>query len=100
MPKQEEIVEIYKGVAIRKSNQVKFRLNAWKFRELIDLVEQTDFSIPKIISISNQPCEPCKGGYIIVSGKDGKEVKIKRGLLSDYTLMNSGTNIIQQKKRQ
>lgn len=96
MPKNNDFIEIYKGVKIRKSNVIRIRVGERKFKELIDEVEKTKLSIPKIIWYSGKPCNHCKGVCVIVFNKNDDQVSIKRGILSDYTLMNSGTNIIQQ----
>lgn len=96
MPKQDDVTEIYKGVNIRKSNVVRIRIGARKFKELIDEVEKTKLSMPKIIWYSGKPCNHCKGISVIVFNNEDEEVSVRRGILSDYTLMNSGTNIIKQ----
>ena len=89
------VIEIYKGITIKKSNIVRLRLNPRKYKELIDEVEKTNLSMPKIIAYSGKPCFHCKGVDVSVLVND-KNIKIKRGILSDYTIMNSGKNIISQ----
>lgn len=96
MPKTNDVIDTYKGVKIRKSNVIRIRVGARKFKELIDEVEKTKLSIPKIIWYSGKPCIHCKGLSVIVFNNEDEEVSIKRGILADYTRMNSGTNIIQQ----
>ena len=91
------VLEVYKGITIRKSNVVRFRFGASKFKELIDEVEKTGLSIPKIISLSGKPCDKCKGILVVSYSDDGSRVEIKRGIISDYTMVNNGTNILNQK---
>lgn len=92
------IIEIYKGIPIKKSNVVRLRVSPRKYKELIDEVDRTGLSIPKIISQSGKPCNYCKGIDVIIFDDEGSKIKIKRGILSDYTIMNSGKNIITQHK--
>ena len=98
MSNQNLVIETYKGIDIRKSNVIRFRVGANKFKELIDAVEETGLSIPKIIAMSSRPCDKCKGLHIIAYSSSGDEIKIKKGVLCDYTIMNSGVNIIEQSK--
>ena len=89
-----EKIEIYKGVVVRKVNVIRFQVGAIKYKELLDEVEKTGLSLPKLISISGKPCEKCRGVNVVIYNSKYERVEIKRGLLSDYTIMNNGTTII------
>ena len=90
------VVEVYKGVKIRRWNKIAFHVHMNAFKELIDLTEKFDgMSIPKILAHSSQPCDKCKGLEIVVFSEDGtKSYKIKRGLLK-VPHQSSGGNIKQ-----
>lgn len=91
-------LEIYRGVIIRKSNVIRFRVGANKYKEILDIVSTTGFSIPKIISLSGKPCEKCKGICVTVYNAEDKQVEIRRGILSEYTMMNNGVNVLTKKR--
>jgi hypothetical protein len=93
------VVEIYRGIEIRNSNVIRFRVGANKFKEIIDEVFKTNLSMPKIISISGKPCEKCKGIEVRATNGDGEEVLVKRGILSDYTMQNNGSSIKKTSKK-
>lgn len=88
------VIEVFEGIEVRKSNVVRFRFSANKYKELISEVKKTGLSIPKLISISGRPCEKCKGIEVVSRNYDGKEVSVKRGIISDYTMCDSGSNIL------
>lgn len=87
-----QVIEVYKGVKIRRHNTVRFKFGIAAFKKLIDEVEHTGLSIQKVIAYSGQPCERCKDTGIIILISNGESVKIKRGLLD--VPENNGTNII------
>lgn len=87
------VVEIYKGIKIRKWNHVKFKIDIESYKELIDLSESTGLSLKKIIAYSGQPCDRCKGMDVIVF-TDSATHRIKRGILK-VPHQTSGNNIIQ-----
>jgi hypothetical protein len=96
---ERSVLEIYKGVSIRASNVIRFRVGALKYKSIIDEVERTGLSMPKVISLSGKPCNKCKGVSVICYNDNGEQVEVKRGVLSDYTMINNGTNILNQKKK-
>ena len=96
MPKDNPIVEVYKGITIRKSNIYKHRLSAIVFKILILESERTGLPISKILAYSGKPCERCSSIDVVVFNKQDEEVRIKRGILSRHIPEGNGTSIIQQ----
>lgn len=89
-------LEVFEGVMIRKSNVIRIRVGASKYKEIISEVKKTGLSIPKIICISSKPCDNCKGIQVIIYNDADEKIEVKRGILSDYSIMNNGTNILKQ----
>jgi hypothetical protein len=87
------VLEIYRGVNVRRWNDVKFKVTAEAFKELLDLSESTGLSVKKIIAYSGQPCDRCKGMDVVVF-TDAGTYRIKRGILK-VPHQTSGHNIIQ-----
>lgn len=91
-----QILEVYKGIVIRKSNVVGFRFSAHKYKELIDEAFSTGLSLPKIIALSSRPCEKCKGVKVVSYNDESEKIEVRRGIIADYTIMNNGMNIFKQ----
>jgi len=96
MSTHSDVIEIYKGIEIRKCNKVRFNLSAAAFKYLILESERTNIPITKLLIYSSKPCEKCTNIDVMVFNKDGDEFKIKRGLLSRHIPENTGRGIIQQ----
>lgn len=95
--KDNPVIEIYKGIKIRKCNPYQIRMDAILFKFLILESERTGLTISKILSISSRPCERCSNTDIIIYNEEDEEVKIKRGILYTHApSKNSGTSIIKQ----
>ena len=93
--KNSPVVEVYKGVNIRKCNIVRLRLGVVAYKKILDIVESSGLSIQKVIAYSGKPCERCKDVDVIVFNKAGEEKKIKRGIVP-IPQQNSGGNIIEK----
>lgn len=89
------IVETYNGVHIRKNNVFQLRMGAVMFKTLILESERTGLPISKILAYSSKPCEQCSHIDVVVFRK-GKEINIKRGILSRHIPEGNGTSIIKQ----
>lgn len=96
MPESNPVVEVYKGVEIRKCNAVQFKLSAAAFKNLVLESERTNIPITKLLIHSSKPCERCLLIDVIAFNRDGQEFKIKRGLLSRHIPENNGRGIIKQ----
>lgn len=96
MPNTSPIIEVYNGIAIRQNNRFVLRMGAVMFKTLILESERTGLPISKILVHSSTPCESCVGIDVTVFRK-GKEIKIKRGILSRHIPEGNGTSIIKQK---
>lgn len=96
MVEKNPIVEVYKGVVIRKTNLYKHRFNAVVYKLLILESERTGLPISKILAYSSKPCERCINTEVIVYNKEDEEVRIKRGILSRHIPEGNGTSIIKQ----
>jgi|ERR1700733_2408255 len=96
MPDTNPIIEVYKGIPIRENNAFKMRLGAVMFKTLILESERTGLPISKILIHSSKPCDHCCGVDVVVFRK-GKEIKVKRGILSRHIPEGSGTSIIKQR---
>lgn len=80
--KSSDILYEYKGTPVRRHNIVKFRVDEITFKEIIDLEQETGLSQRKILAYSATPgCEKCANSPVKVF-INGKEVQIKRGILS------------------
>jgi len=90
-----EVIDIYKGVKIRRCNEVTLRFGVAEFKRIIDACEQSGLSIQKVLYYSGRPCERCDH-EITVYGTDGIGRRIKKGLLN--LPESNGINIIQKAK--
>lgn len=90
------VIEIYKGMEVKTTNLVTLKLSPIEFKELIDIEIDTGLSLRKIIGYSSRPCEKCKGTSVVVFDKDDKELRIRRGFLSNRIPTNSGINRVKQ----
>src|ERR1700722_3060098 len=95
MQERNPIIEVYNGVAIRKNNRFVMRMGPVMFKTLILESERTGLPISKIIAHSSKPCDRCCDFEVVVFRK-GKEIKIKRGILSRHIPEGNGTSIIKQ----
>jgi hypothetical protein len=96
MPRNNRIVEIYKGIIIRESNIYSQRFNAVQYKMLILDSERTGLPISQILSLSSKPCEKCVNIDVIAYNQDSQKVSIKRGILYDNGKQRSGVSIIKQ----
>jgi len=92
------VIQIYKGITIRKYNKVNLMMGEVQFKKLIDEVDRTGFSIPKILSYSSKPCDRCKDMMVVAYDKEGNEMLIKRGILSMHVPEGNGVDIITKAK--
>jgi hypothetical protein len=90
--------KIYKGVKVRRCNRIVLKVGESIFKKLIDEVENTGLSIPKILAYSSQPCERCKNISVTIFNDNGLEIKITRGILSKRIPDSNGVNIIENSK--
>lgn len=95
MRESNPVVEVYNGVNIRQCNNFQIRLSAVVFKLLILESERTGLPISKILAYSSKPCDQCSGIDVVVFRK-GKEIKVKRGILSRHIPQGNGTSIIKQ----
>ena|SRR5690349_24622935 len=94
--KPNPVIEIYKGVNIRAINEVCLSLNPTYFKKIIDVVDETGLSIPKVIAYSGKPCEKCKDTSVIVYDNEGNPKYVKRGIL--HIPDSNGIDIITKAK--
>jgi DNA polymerase elongation subunit (family B) len=95
-PEKNPVVEVYKGINIRKCNRYVFKFGPVMFKRLIIESEETGLPISKILIHSSRPCERCIGVDVITYNREGEQIKVKRGLLSQHIPMSTGRSIIQQ----
>lgn len=91
-----QVIEVYKGVRIRRYNYLRMLFGVAEYKKLIDVAEDTGLSIKKILAYSGQPCEKCKNIEVVVFDKNNNPHRIKRGILS--VPQNSGTCIFDKNK--
>jgi hypothetical protein len=91
-----QIIETYKGVNIRTINRVVLRLDPIRFKKIIDEVDKTGLSIQKLLAYSGKPCEKCKDVCVVIYGKEGELIHIKRGIL--HVPESNGCDIITKAK--
>lgn len=91
------VLYVYKGVKIRKWNKVDLMIDDSSFKEIIDVVELTGFSIKKVLSLSGQPCERCKNIDVVAFDRKGDPRTIRRGILKSPH-QDSGKNVITHAK--
>lgn len=92
----DSIIENYKGVNIRTVNRVVISLDPVRYKKLIDEVEKTGLSIPKLLAYSGKPCEKCKDVCVVIYGKEGELIHIKRGML--HVPETNGVDILTKAK--
>jgi len=96
--KTNEVIEIYHGVKIRRSNRVVIKFGVVEFKRLIDQVAESNLSIHKVLAYSGMPCAKCQSIPVVATNAMGDEVQIKRGILS--VPEGNGLNILQLIKHQ
>lgn len=94
--KPNPIIEIYKGVNVRTINEVKLPLGPIHFKRIIDESDKTGLSIPKLLAYSGKPCEKCKDICVVIYGKEGEVIHVRRGIL--HVPEANGISIIQKAK--
>lgn len=94
--KTNSIIENYKGINIRTVNIVKICIDPVRYKKIIDEVEKTGLSIPKLLAYSGRPCEKCKDIRVVIYGKEGELIHIKRGIL--HVPESNGCDIISMAK--
>ena len=92
------VVEVYKGIKIRRYNTCNLKFSSAMFKMLILESERTGIPITKLLIFSSKPCEACVNTDIIVYNQEDEAVKIKRGLLSRHHPENHGRSITEQSK--
>lgn len=94
--KNNPVICTYKGVQVRKYNKVNLMMGEVQFKKLIDEVDRSGLSIPKVLAHSSTPCNHCKDIMVSILDKDGNIQHIKRGILSLHLPEGNGSNIIQK----
>lgn len=94
--KNNPVICIYKGVQVRKYNKATIMMGEVQFKKLIDEVDRTGMSIPKVLAHSSTPCNHCKDMMVTVFDKNGSIQKVKRGILSLHIPEGNGMNIIEK----
>lgn len=80
--KRNPIVEVYKGISIRKYERILIRCDSITKKKIIDIQLETGLSERQIVCSSDKPCEKCKDQFVFVYDKDGNQHKIPKGLIS------------------
>lgn len=94
---ENEIIEYYRGVPIRRCYQkIVLKVSVVTYKKMIDIVAETGLPMAKVLAYSGQPCEKCPNACVIAFNKNDEPVKIKRGILPIPE--TNGINIIQQYK--
>jgi len=88
-PSDNPIVEIYKGVPIRKYPDLRIAIDVITAKQIIDIQKETNLSTRKILSYSARPCDCCTGVNVVVCIHD-KNIEIPRGILSKRIGNDSG----------
>ncbi len=96
MAKDNPVIEIYKGIEIRRTNTIRLRFGVVQYKKILDEVEETGLSIHKVIAYSGKPCDKCKGVDVVYYDSCDNIHKIKRGILAIPE--GNGINVIQQAK--
>lgn len=73
-------------------------MGAVMFKRLIIESEETGLPISKILAYSSKPCEKCVNTNVVAFNREGDQVNVKRGILSQHMPEHTGTSIIQQAK--
>lgn len=93
------IIEMIGDVPIRRVNYLSFYFDERAMKIIARLIAKVPkLSAAKIVALSSQPCECCKGKKIMMF-VDGKVVLIPRGLLSTKR-ENNGSNISKKKRNE
>jgi|ERR1700733_14306071 len=86
------VLEIYKGVQVRKYNLIHLRVDTETKKILIDQCEITGLSEREILGYSSKHCDCCKGLNVIAYNSKEKQIGIPRAILYKSLLKkNSGT---------
>lgn len=75
------IIEVYKGIKIRRYNQIILRVNTYEFKKFIDYKEDNQLSARDVIEASSKPCSCCRDSMVIIHNKKDQSIEVKRGLL-------------------
>jgi hypothetical protein len=76
------VIEIYRGVPVKKYESITIRIDSLTKKRLIDLQQDTGLSERKIICYSSKPCAKCADQFVIVFDNQDKQHKIPKGLIS------------------
>lgn len=78
--KSNPVVEVYRGVKIRKYPIVKLRTSQKEMKRIIDAIIDYDLSIREVFAIQCMPCEG-KGSEATINTEKGERITIQRGIL-------------------
>lgn len=81
---QNEIVEIYRGIEIRKYNILELRVD-YSLYDKIKSAKEGGISLRKIIEKTSQPCQCCNHTEALGFNDNNEIVKVKRGILTTHT---------------
>jgi hypothetical protein len=82
-------------VPVRTNNILTIYIPENAFAKLAKIVSDTGLSAAKVLAISSQPCECCRGKSVSVN-IEGESHEIPRGL---FTAKRSGSGVNVQKKK-
>lgn len=85
------VVEVYKGIVIRRYQKITIRLSAEAIKQIIDTQETTNLSAAQILGHSSKPCDCCKGLNVTTFNSDNEKVFVPRGILFKSTLTKHGS---------
>jgi hypothetical protein len=92
-----EILEYFLGIPIRRSNRIYLRLGASAYKALLAAQNETGLSAYAVLMHSCKPCKDCPD-FVEINTASGVKT-IKRGILSKHVPQKSGSNIFKQKQR-
>lgn len=76
------VVEVYRGIEIRKYPDLHIRIDQFTMKEIIDAMLDTDMNIRQVLGYSAKCCSHCIGTKVEVYNKHDQVVEIKKGILS------------------
>lgn len=100
MKNSNPVIQIYKGIEIRKSQVVGIRFSDIQMIAFIDEAQRTGLSVAEVVRVAGRPCSYCKGMEVVTQNSSGDFVHVKKNVLHNYHKnQSSGATIFNQKKK-
>ena len=81
---ENEIIEVYRGVPIRKYNKIQIRVSYYEVKKFIDAKKDKRLSPRDVLEILSTPCETCKNHTVTIYDSDNNSKEVKKGSVFNF----------------